>query len=54
MVKKRLVHNEWTKSITFLQAVWEPAYADVITTVKAHINMYLSKQELEYLLPTYA
>jgi hypothetical protein len=33
MGKKGLLHDERTKSITFLQAVWEPSYVDVITTL---------------------
>ncbi len=51
MAKKGLIHNERTKSITFLQAVWEPAYVDVITTLQAHIDTFLSKQDFEYLPP---
>jgi hypothetical protein len=38
--KKGLVHDERTKSITFLQAVHKPAYVDVITTLQAHIDTY--------------
>ena len=49
--KKGLVHNERTKSITFLQAVREPAYVDVITTLQAHIDTYLSKLDFGYLPP---
>jgi hypothetical protein len=40
LVKKGLVHDERTKSITFLQAIQEPAYVVVITTLQAHINTY--------------
>ena len=40
--KKGLVHDERTKSLTFLQAVRELAYVDVITTLQAHIDTYLS------------
>jgi hypothetical protein len=49
--KKGLVHNERTKSLTFLQAVREPAYVDVITTLQAHIDTYLSKLDFGYLPP---
>jgi hypothetical protein len=49
--KKGLVHDERTKSITFLQAVREPAYVDVITTLQAHIDTFLSKQDFGYLPP---
>jgi hypothetical protein len=49
--KKGLVHDERTKSITFLQAVREPAYVDVITTLHAHIDTYLSKHDFGYLPP---
>ena len=49
--KKGLVHDERTKSLTFLQAVREPAYVDVITTLQAHINTYLSKLDFGYLPP---
>ena len=49
--KKGLVHDERTKSLTFLQAVREPAYVDVITTLQAHIDTYLSKQDFGYLPP---
>jgi hypothetical protein len=49
--KKGLVHDERTKSITFLQAVREPAYVDVITTLQAHIDTYLSKLDFGYLPP---
>jgi hypothetical protein len=51
MAKKGLIHNEWTKSITFLQAVRELAYVDVITTLQAHIDTFLSKQDFGYLPP---
>jgi hypothetical protein len=49
--KKGLVHDERTKSIMFLQAVREPAYVDVITTLNAHIDTYLSKHDFGYLPP---
>ena len=49
--KKGLIHDERTKSITFLQAVWDPAYADVITTLQAHIYTFLSKHDFGYLPP---
>ena len=49
--KKGLVHDERTKSLTFLQAVRELAYMDVITTLQAHIDTYLSKQDFGYLPP---
>lgn len=49
--KKGLVHDERTKSLTFLQAVQEPAYVDVITTLQAHIDTYLSQQDFGYLPP---
>jgi len=49
--KKGLVHDERTKSLTFLQAVYEPAYVDVITTLQAHIDTYLSQQDFGYLPP---
>jgi hypothetical protein len=49
--KKGLVHDERTKSLTFLQAVREPAYVAVITTLQAHIDTYLSKQDFGYLPP---
>ncbi len=39
-LKRRLNHDNRTKSLTFLQAVREPAYVDVITTLQAHIDMY--------------
>jgi hypothetical protein len=50
LVKKGLVHNERTKSITFLQAIQEPAYVDVITTLQAHINTF-QLDDFSYLLP---
>ncbi len=49
--KKGLVHDERTKSLTFLQAVCESVYVDVITTLTAHIDTYLSKQDFGYLPP---
>jgi hypothetical protein len=49
--KKGLVHDERTKSLTFLQAVREPAYVDVISTLQAHIETYLSKLDFGYLPP---
>jgi hypothetical protein len=49
--KKGLVHDERTKSLTFLHAVREPAYVDVITTLQAHIDTYLSKLDFGYLPP---
>ena len=50
--KKGLVHDERTKSLTFLQAVQEPAYVDVITTLQAHIDTYLAQHDFGYLPPT--
>ncbi len=38
--KRGLDHDNRTKSLTFLQAVQEPAYVDVITTLQAHIDTY--------------
>ena len=49
--KKGLVHDERTKSLTFLQAVREPAYVDVITTLQALIDTYLSKLDFGCLPP---
>ena len=49
--KKGLVHDERTKSLTFLQAVQEPAYVDVITTLQAHIDTYLAQHDFGYLPP---
>ena len=49
--KKGLIHDERTKSITFLRAVRDPAYADVITTLQAHIDTFLSKHDFGYLPP---
>jgi hypothetical protein len=43
MSKKGLVHDDHTKSITFLQAIREPAYVDVITTLHAHIVTFQSE-----------
>ncbi len=51
-MKKGLVHDERTKSITFLQAIQEPAYVDVITTLQAHINTYQS-DEFGYIPPNF-
>jgi hypothetical protein len=51
VAKKGLIHDERTKSITFLQAVWEPAYVDVITTLQAYIDTFLSKQDFGYFPP---
>jgi hypothetical protein len=51
MGKKGLLHDERTKSIAFLQAVWEPAYVDVITMLQAHIDTFLSKEDFGYLPP---
>jgi hypothetical protein len=42
MAKKGLVHDERTKSVSFLQAIREPAYIDVITTLHAHIDTFQS------------
>ncbi len=50
LVKKGLVHDEQTKSITFLQAVQEPAYVDVITTLQAHVDTFQS-EDFGYLPP---
>jgi hypothetical protein len=43
LVKKGLVRDERTKSITFLQAVQEPAYVDIITTLQAHVDTFQSE-----------
>jgi hypothetical protein len=48
--KKGLVHDDRTKSITFLQAIREPAYVDVITTLHAHIDTFQS-EDFGYLPP---
>ena len=50
MAKKGLVHDEQTKSISFLQVIREPAYVDVITTLHAHIDTFQSP-DLGYLPP---
>ncbi len=50
MSKKGLVHDDRTKSITFLQAIREPAYVDVITTLHAHIDTFQS-EDFGYLPP---
>jgi hypothetical protein len=50
-VKKGLLHDDCTKSITFLQAVHDPAYIDVVTTLQAHIDTFQSK-DFGYLPPT--
>ncbi len=50
-VIKGLLHDDCTKSITFLQAVHDPAYIDVITTLKAHIDTFQS-EDFEYLPPS--
>jgi hypothetical protein len=50
-VKKGLLHDNCTKSITFLQAVHDPAYIDVITTLQAHINTFQS-EDFGYFPPT--
>jgi hypothetical protein len=50
-VKKGLLHDDHTKSITFLQAVHDPAYIDVVTTLQAHIDTFQSK-DFGYLPPT--
>jgi hypothetical protein len=34
-LKRGLNHDDRTKSLTFLQTVWEPAYVDVLTTLQA-------------------
>jgi hypothetical protein len=49
--KKGIAHDERTKSIMFLQAVRKPAYANVITTLQAHIDTFLSHQDYGYLPP---
>jgi hypothetical protein len=48
--KKGLVHNDCTKSITFLQAIREPVYVDVITTLHAHVDTFQSP-DFGYLPP---
>ena len=50
-VKKGLLHDDFTESITFLQAIHNPAYIDVITTLQAHIDTFQSK-DFGYLPPT--
>jgi hypothetical protein len=50
-VKEGLLYDNRTKSITFLQAVHDPAYIDVITTLQAHIDTFQSK-DFGYLPPT--
>jgi hypothetical protein len=50
-VKKGLLHDDRTKSKTFLQAVHDPAYIDVIILLQAHIDTFQSK-DFGYLLPT--
>ncbi len=50
LAKKGLVHDDRTKSITFLQAIREPAYVDVITTLHAHIDTFQSP-DFGYLPP---
>ncbi len=39
-VKKGLLHDYRTKSLTFLQAVHDPVYIDVVTTLQAHIDTF--------------
>ena len=51
MAKKGLRHDERTQSITFLQAIQDPAYVDVITTLQAHIDTIISKEDYGYLPP---
>jgi hypothetical protein len=51
MAKKGLSHDEHTKSITFLQAMRKPAYVNVITTLQAHIDTFISKDDYGYLPP---
>jgi hypothetical protein len=43
-VKKGLLHDDCTKSIMFLQAVHDPVYIDVVTTLQAHIDTFQSKR----------
>jgi hypothetical protein len=50
-VKKGLLHDNRTKSIMFLQAVHDPVYIDVVTTLQAHIDIFQSKY-FGYLPPT--
>jgi hypothetical protein len=50
-VKRGLLHDDRTKRITFLQAVHDPAYIDVVTTLQAHIDTFQSK-DFGYLPPT--
>ncbi len=50
-VKKGLLHDDRTKSIMFLQAVHDPAYIDVITTLQVDIDTSQSK-DFGYLPPT--
>jgi hypothetical protein len=50
-VKKELLNDDCTKSITFLQAVHDPAYIDVVTMLQAHIDTFQS-EDFGYLPPT--
>ncbi len=40
--KKGVVQDDWTNSISFLNAITEPAYADAITTLMTCITNYVS------------
>jgi hypothetical protein len=42
-MKKGLIHDDQIKSISFLQAVHDPAYIDVITTLRGYINTFQSE-----------
>jgi hypothetical protein len=42
-VKKGRLHDDCTKSVAFLQAVYDPAYIDVITMLQAHIDTFQSE-----------
>jgi hypothetical protein len=50
-VKKGLLHDNCTKSITFLQAVHDPAYIDVVTMLQVHIDTFQS-EDFGYQPPT--
>jgi hypothetical protein len=39
-MKKGLLHDDCTKSTTFLQAVHDPAFIDIVTTLQAHIDTF--------------
>ncbi len=50
-VKKGLLHDHRTKSTTFLQAVHDPAYIDIITMLQAQTDTFQS-EDFRYLPPT--